>query len=401
MGMEAFAGLRILDCTEGVAGPYCTKLLADFGAEVIKVEKPGEGDRARGTGPYFRDDPHPEKSFLFAYLNTNKKSITLNLADQAGAALFRELVGEADVVAEALPRGRMAALGLPDDVLKALRQDLVITHVSSFGQTGPYRDYAANNLTVYGLSGAMYTQRTPEHPAERPAVEGGLQAEYITGLLSFIATVAALIEREGSREGTTIDIGAMEAVASVMAAHIAEYPYLGLMRRTNPWPIHGYPIGNSSRCRDGWISVTPGIGGTPNIAVLIEQPELKENPLFAKAGARQAEPDRFDALIRPWMEQHDKWEITKKAQGLRMAFTPVLTPREVLDDEQLEARDFFASANHPVMGEVTYPGAPAKLSESPWRNGRAPLLGEHNQEIYGRLNRTAGDLERMRRQGII
>lgn len=401
MGKRAFAGLRILDCTQGVGGPYCTKLLADFGAEVIKIEKPGGGDPTRAIGPFHGDSPHPEKSVLFFYLNTNKKSVTLNLEVEPGGKLFKELVRNADVIVEDFGPGRMSDIGLSDATLTQLRQDVVVTHISPFGTTGPYRDYKGTNLTLYGLSGAMNTLRPSDKPLDRPVVEGGLQAEYITGLLSFIATVAALVNREDSREGTAIDLGAMEAVASVLAGHISEYSYLGLSRRTNPWPIHGYPIGYSSPCRDGWISPTPGIGGAPNIATLIEKPEAKDDPLFSRPGARMAEPEKFDALIRPWMTGHDKWEITERAQGLRLAFTPVLTPKEVLKDEQLKARNYFVSSDHPVMGDVTYPGAPAKLSETPWEGGKAPLLGEHNGEIYGTLGYMRNDLARMREEGVI
>jgi CoA:oxalate CoA-transferase len=401
MTEQAFFDLKVLDCTEGIAGPYCTKLLADFGAEVIKVEKPGEGDLARRMGPFLRDESHPEKSGTFFYLNTNKKSITLNLRTETGAKIFRKLVEGADILVENFGPEAMPELGLSLEILKGLNPRLITTSISNFGQTGPYRDYKATNLTLYGLGGAMYTQRPAENPMDRPVIEGGVQAEYTTGLLSFIATVAALINQVSSNKGTRVDISAMECVASTLAAHIGEFPYIGLSRRTNPWPIHGYPIGYSVACRDGWISLTPGIGGTPNIAFLIGKPELQDDPLFAKPGARMAEPEKFDALIIPWLKDRNKWEITKEAQELRMAFTPVLSPRELLDDEQLKARDFFARADHPVMGKVTYPGAPAKLSETPWRGGKAPLLGEHNEEVYGRLGYAKEELVRLRQQGVI
>jgi crotonobetainyl-CoA:carnitine CoA-transferase CaiB-like acyl-CoA transferase len=398
---HAFSGTRIIDCTQGIGGPYCTKLLADFGADVIKVESPDGGDAARRMGPFLNDEPHPEKSALFFYLNTNKKSVTLNLDVKAGVDLFKRLLQGADVVVENLGPGRMSALGLSDEILKQVQHNVLVTHISPFGGSGPYRDYKASNLTLYGLGGAMYTMRAPEKPLDRPVLEGGLQTEYITGLLSFIATVAAMLNRECKGQGTEIDMGSMEAVSSVLAAHISEYSYMGLSRRTNPWPIHGYPIGYSSPCRDGWISLTPGMGGTPNIATLIEKPDLKDSPLFSKPSARMAEPEKFDAIIQPWMKEHDKWEITRMAQALRLAFTPILTPKEILEDAQLKAREYFSSSDHPTMGNVTYPGAPAKLSETPWRKGRAPLLGEHNKDIYGSLRCTRKDLVRMREEGVI
>jgi len=401
MPEQAFTDLRVVDCTQGIAGPYCTKLLADFGAEVIKVERPREGDTTRGMEPFVSDEPDNEKSWTFFYLNTSKKSVTLNLESEKGIKIFKELVKEANALVENFKPGTMSKLGLSCEVLKEINPGLITTSISYFGQTGPYRDYAATNFTVYGLGGAMSTMRPATKPTERPVAEAGFQAEYATGVLSFIATIAALIKQGSTNHGTLIDISAMECVASTMMGHVAEYPYIGLSRRTNPFAIHGYPIGYSVPCKDGWISLTPGIGGAPNIPLLIEKPELMDDPLFTEPRARMAAPERFDDLIIPWLKEHDKWEITKKAQQVRLAFTPVLSPGELLEDEQIQAREFFAHAEHPVMGDVTYPGAPAKLSESPWQACRAPLLGEHNEEIYGRLGYTREALTQLQVEGIV
>ena len=401
MEKQAFSDLRVLDCTQGISGPYCAKLLADFGAEVIKIEKPGEGDVARRMGPFPKDEPHPEKSGTFFYLNTNKKSITLNLKSEAGKKIFKELVREADVMLEDFEPGAISELGLSNEALREMNPRLVMTSISDFGQTGPYKRYKATNLTLCGLGGVMYTSRPPNKPTGRPVIEGGSQAEYTTGLLSFIATVGALINRPRTNKGVWIDISAIESVATTLTMHFGEYSYLGVSRRTNLFAIHGYPIGYSYACKDGWLSLTPGIGGAPSIPLLMEKPELQDEPLFAKPSARMAEPEKFDALVLPWLKEHNKWEITKEAQELRLAFTPVLSPRELLEDEQLKARKFFTNANHPVMGEVTYAGAPAKLSETPWREGKAPLLGEHNNEIYEALGYSKENLVRLREEGVI
>jgi len=401
MNEQAFSGLRVLDCTQGVAGPYCTKLLADFGAEVIKVENPQGGDGTRSTGPFLKNEPHPEKSGAFFYLNTNKKSVTLNLESKEGAKIFKELVKRASVLVESFEPGKMAELGLAPELLREINPRLVITSISAYGQTGPYRNYKATNLTVYGTGGAMYTQRPGTKPTARPVIEGGFQAEYSTGVLSYIATISALIKRDNSDKGISVDISAMECVTSTLMGHIAEYSYLGLSRRTSPFAIHGYPIGYSVPCKDGWISLTPGIGGAPNIAFLIGKPELQDDPLLADTRTRMANPERFDALLIPWLKDRSKWEVTKEAQELRLAFTPVLSPEELLEDEQIKAREFFAKVDHPVMGEVTYPGAPAKLSGSPWQAGRAPLLGEHNEEIYGEIGYTKESLAKLKKKGIL
>ncbi len=400
MTEEAFAGLTVLDLTQDMAGPYCTKLLADFGAEVIKVE-PRTGDPTRRMGPFAGGESHLERSGTFFYLNTNKQSVTLDLKSPEGAAIFKQLVKTAGAVVESFPPGTMEAIGLGADTLRAVARGLVVTSVSDFGQTGPYRDYKATNLTLSGLGGTMYTMRPGTRPNERPVKAGGYQAEYATGLLAFIATVAGLISAASSGSGTSVDVGAMECVASTLMGNLGEYSYLGLSRRTNPYPIHGYPQGDAAPCKDGWVSLTPGIGGAPNIAFLIGQPELESAPMLADARTRMAEPAQFDALISPWLKERNKWDVAKQAQELRLAFTPVLSPQELTEDEQIKARQFFVSAEHPEMGHITYPGAPARLSQSPWKPGRAPLLGEHNRQVYGRLGILDQELAVLHGKGVI
>jgi CoA:oxalate CoA-transferase len=401
MTEQALSEIKVLDLTEGIAGPYCTKLLADFGAEVIKIEKPKEGDIARKMGPFWGDEYDLEKSGTFFYLNTNKKSVTLNLENSDGIEICKKIIQGVDVLVESFKPGKLAELRIDVNTLKDINPHLITTSISSFGQTGPYRDYQATNLTSYALGGAMYTMRPGTNPKQRPVIEGGFQAEYSTGILSYIATIAALFGKDKSDGNISIDMAAMECVASSLMGHITEYSYLGLSRRTNPFAIHGYPIGYSVPCQDGWISLTPGIGGAPNIPFLIEKPELEDDPLFSEPRTRMAQPEKFDALIIPWLMEHDKWEISNKAQELRLAFTPVLSPGELLNEEQLEAREFFSKIDHPAMGEITYPGAPAKLSKTPWHKGRAPLLGEHNREILGRLGYSEIDLLKLRESKII
>ncbi len=401
MGKQAFENLKVLDLTEGIAGPYCTKLLADFGAEVIKIEKPGTGDRTRSTDKSTGKTQELERSGTFFYLNTNKKSITLDIWSDEGLEILKKLIKDSSVLVESFGPGQLAELGLTQEILKELNSKMILTSISAYGQTGPYRDYKATNFTVYACGGAMYTQRPGTRPMDRPVVEGGYQAEYSTGLLSYIATVSALINRDKTEKGTSIDISAMECVASTLMGHVAEYSYLGLSRRTSPFAIHGYPIGYSVPCKDGWISLTPGVGGAPNIAFLIERPELQDDPLLADTRTRMANPDKLDELMTPWLKDRGKWEVTRAAQELRLAFTPVLNPEEVMNDEQIKAREFFAEAEHPVMGNVKYPGAPAKLNGSPWQAGRAPLLGEHNNEIFGRIDYDEEKLSELKKKGII
>lgn len=385
MDERVFRDIKILDLTQGIAGPYCTKLFSAFGAEVIKVERPETGDISRAMGPFPGDEHDPEKSGSFFYLNMNKKSITVNLWSEEGIEICKRLLRDMNVLLEDFAPGGLARLGLSRKVLKKINPDLIVTSITAFGQTGPYRNHKANNLTLSALGGCMYLMRPGNDPGrKRPVVQGGFQAEYSTGLLSYIATVAALIGRARSGGGGSIDMASMECVASTLMGHVAEYSYLGFSRRTNPFAIHGYPIGYSVPCRDGWISLTPGIGGAPNIPLLIGKPDLQDDPMFIRTQTRMAEPEKFDGLIVPWLMNHDKWTITAEAQELRLAFTPILSPGELFDDRQLKDRKFFDTITHPELGDIPCPGAPAKLSRTPWKPGRAPLLGEHNKEIFDR-----------------
>lgn len=395
---QALSDLNVVDLTHFIAGPYCTKLLADFGAEVIKVERPGQGDRTRAIGPFSQDDANPEKSGLFHYLNTNKKSITLNLESKSGAKIFQELVKGADIVVENFEPRVMPSLGLSYEVLKEINPRLIMTSISNFGQTGPYRDYKATNLTMLAIGGALCLTGDKDHPFKL----GGSQAEYMAGLVAFIATLSALHGRDASGTGQYIDLSIMEAVASNLEAAPISYTYMGVIRQRefNRF-IYGHPYGIYP-CKDGHIVVIPGLGGMPTLAILLEKPEYEDHPLFTDHRARQERAEEFDAMMLPWLKEHDKQYIVELAQELRMPFGPVQTTEELLEDPQLKAREFFAEVEHPVMGKLTCPGAPFKMSETPWQAGRAPLLGEHNEEIYGkRLGYTKDDLVRLREDEAI
>lgn len=401
MVKQALSNVKVLDLSQGIAGPYCAKLLANFGAEVVKIEKPGEGDEARKMGPFPNDEPHPEKSGTFLYLNTSKKSITLNLKSETGARIFKDLVKKVDIVVENFEPGKMAELGLSYEVLKEINPHLIMTSISNFGQTGPYRDYKATNLTTFGLSGAMYFTRDSTKSDRGPVMMGGAQPEYIGGLVGFIATLVALFNRTTTDIGHWVDVPIVECVASTLTTAFTEYSYMGLIPKIASRVIHGFPTENYP-CKDGHVNLTPGLGGAPNIALLIEKPELQDDPLFARPRVRQERAKDFEALILPWLKEHDKQEIVEQAQELRLAFAPVLNSAELVDDVQLKARDFFVKINHPFAGELSYPGAPAKLSETPWQAGRAPLLGEQNEEIYcSWLGYAKEDLVKMRETGVI
>lgn len=399
MEEQALSGLKVLDLTHFIAGPYCTKLMADLGAEVTKVERPGQGDGARALGPFFRDEPHPEKSGLFFYLNTNKKSITLNLKSDRGVRLLKELARDADVVVENFEPRVMPSLGLSYGELRGINLRLVMTSISNFGQTGPYRDYKATSLTVMALGGAMAITGDEY----RPLKPGGSQAEYMAGLMGFSATVVALLWREETGLGQHVDLSIMECISGNLEGATTEYPYLGVSRRRLMQRFtYGHPVGFYP-CKDGYVIVIPGLGGMGSLAMLLGDPKLAEHELFKDARLRQQRAEEFDRLfLLPYLREHTKREIFERAQELRMPFGYIQGIDELLDDVQLQARGFFVKVEHPLMGEVTYPGPAFRMGETPWKAGRAPLLGEHNEEIYCQgLGYTREDLVKLRERGII
>ncbi len=393
-------GIKVLDLSEYISGPYCTKMLSAFGAEVIKIERPDEGDGARRMGPFLEDRPHPERSALFLYLNTNKKSITLNLQTPTGLGIIKKLVKTADVLVENFEHGVMPALGLGYENVERLNPRLVMTSISSFGQSGPYRDYKATSIISYALSGHLYINGEPDRgPLQGP----GPQPEYQGGLHGFLGTMMALYSREETGVGQWLDISIMECMTGFHQFTITRYTYGGEIKQRSgnryesDHPITIYP------CQDGYVALSASSRRQQELLyTLIGRPELIEDPRFRTAQDRIANADVFDMIILPWLKERTKDELFHTCGEWRVPCAPVSDPEELLHDPHYQTRKFWVEVDHPETGKLTYPGAPFKMSETPWRAGRAPLLGEHNDEIYcQRLGYTMEDLARLREQGVI
>ena len=399
MAEGALSGLRVLDLGHGISAPYCTCLLAGYGAEVIKVEPPGEGDPARRTGPFLRDEPHPEKSGLFLYLNTRKKGITLRLETRAGANIIKELIEDTDVLVENFEPRVMPGLGLSYETLEKINPGLVMVSISNFGQTGPYRDFKATDLTSFAMGGLMSMTGEPDR---EPLKEGGSQVEYQGGLYAFTAAAIVAYSAKVTGLGQHVDISLMECICSELEGSLPATSYLGVEFNRHrvgnrPATIIGlYP------CRDGYIGIHGNPREWPKVAEGIGMPELVDDPRFVMPAARAEHRDELEAIIMGWTTERDKMEIYDIAGKMRVPFAPVLTTEELLESPQLKAREFFVEIDHPETGPLTYPGAPFRMSETPWQVARAPLLGEHNEEIYcGRLGYSKEDLVRLKSQGVI
>ena len=398
MTRNALEHIRVLDLSQFIAGPYCAKLLADYGAQVLKVEPPG-GDPLRRLGPFYNDLPHPEGSGLFLYMNTNKRGITLNLETAAGASLFRDLVREADVLVEAFRPGTMERLGLGYDDLLALNPALIMTSITSFGQSGPYRDYEASDLTLYALGGLMAINGEQDR---EPLKSGGRQSFFHGGLHAALATLAAVFARRFTGQGQHIDLSIQESIASMVGETLPMYwtqkviaPRQG-NRRPSSHPTTILP------CRNGYVAIQDADATQwPALVEMMGSTELAEDE-FSDGRDRRRRADEVDALMAPWLMEHDKEEIARQGQERGMPFAPVSSPEDLLEDPQYRARRYFETIDHPHTGPLPYPSTPFRMSETPWKTGRAPLLGEHNEAVFCQeMGMPKTELARLREMGVV
>ncbi len=396
MEEQPLSDLRIIDLTHCIAGPYCTKLLADYGADVIKVERPGSGDYARALGPFPGDEPHPEKSGLFLFLNTNKRSVTLDLKTPEGVDAVKSLVRDADVLVESFRPGVMARLGLDYDALKAINPGLVMTSVSNFGQTGPYRDYKASELTLFGMGNSMTRLGLPDR---YPLKLGGNHVQYQAGNNAAMATMFAwYAQKHRGMGGQYVDVSIHDTQMGSINGRmmtIISYQYNGMRGRRLGTGVIGYPNGVYP-CKDGYISVAGGGQRFPRVAASLGRPELVEHPRYgvAKGAQDSAFKEEFETTIWiPWLMQRTKEEVVQECQASELLCTPYNTIDEVVDNNpQLDFREYFTEIDHPVAGKLKYPGSPVFTKDNWWRIRRpAPLLGQHTEEV---LNETAAPRQR-------
>lgn len=382
-----------------MSGPYATRLMATQGAEVIKIERPGHGDPSRLLGPFPEGSQDPENSALYLSLNCSKKSVTLDLKKAAGKNIFLEMLGWADVVVENYEPRVMTSLGLGYDTLRDLKPDLVMTSISNFGQTGPYRDYSAREINLYALGGLMYITGDPDR---EPLHMGVRLAQYGAGQNGFVGTMSALWHRDSTGQGQQVDVAISEYLSTILENALSQYSYTGSNFRRTGNRGYGRAAWGPYPCKDGYVGVIAGPDHKwPQVAELMEIGALT-NPKFDDRGGRGENADELDGLMLPWLKQHGKREIFEKAQDMGLAFAYVASPEDILGWEHLRERDYFTKVLHPVAGELEYPVGPYKARGFEWELKPAPTLGQHNQEVYGDLlGLSKIDLVRLREMGAI
>ena len=381
---QPLSGLRVVDLTQGIAGPYCTKLLGDYGADVIKVERPGVGDYARTLGPFPEDTAHSEKSGAFLFLNTNKRGITLDLKSPYGIEAVKEMVKGADVLVESFSPGTMEGFGIGYDVLSKINPGLIMTSISNYGQTGPYRDYLASEITNYAMGGRMHASGMPDR---YPLKLGGNHTLYQAGNNAAFATLLAWHGRErNGLGGRYIDVSMFETQMGSINGRLlglVQYQYTGETgKRLGPIRA-GYP-GGVFPCADGYISVSVGGPRWPSLCNAIGRPDLVDSYYGSAIGQTDLDArDEFESTIwLPWLLERTMDEVVETGQSNEMLITPIVTIDQAVDHSpQLSFREYFVEVDHPEAGKFRYPGAPIFNDKGWWSiQMPAPTLGQHNKE---------------------
>lgn len=420
----ALGDIRVLDLADE-KGLYCTKLLADLGADVIKIEKPG-GDPARFIGPFYHDEPDPQNSLYWFQFNTNKRSITLNVETADGREILKKLIEKADVMVETFPPGHLDGMELGYPVLRGMNPGLILASITPFGQTGPYRGFKASDIVGQAMGGVMYLAGFPEDPPNRLY---GSQAYHMASVQAACGILTALYVREIAGEGQHVDVSMQEAVAIAQESAMQTYDLRGEIRQrtgvSGLAPAH--PAMGTFECKDGYVNIFMLTGQWSELLDWMESEgmagDLRERHqgvidklndllfIFGLAMDQEAyarflkeEYPPVDERLRAFLRSHTKQELYDGAQKRRLQVSMVSTIEDLLENPQLEALGYFVHVEHPELGAtLKYPGAPYQLSETPWRvQKRAPLIGEHNLEIYEKeLGFSREELILLKQGGVI
>jgi len=414
---QALTRYRILDLSRIWAGPYCTKLLADMGAEVVKMESlrvydshRGPVAPARGVVSYPDAEPGEDpwnRNGWFNCLHMSKYGVTLELTQDAGRRVFEQLVSVSDVLIENFRQGSLERLGYTYDTLRQFRPDLIYVSMPAFGNTGPWKDYVAYGIGQEQLSGMAHMTG---YAGDGPMKSGINHGDPITGSHAAGVVLAALRHRRRTGQGRYIDVSQQESAVSLIGADVLAYQVTGQepQRRGNHSP--DFAPHNAYLCagEDRWVTIAAVTDGQwQSLAAIIEADGgadgLAADPRFASNGARLENQNELDAIIRGWTREREPYPITQQLQDAGVLASPVLRGPDLLQDPHYLERETFIEVDHPKVGPKWYPGIPWKMSVTPGRvHWPSPSLGEHNWHVYGQLLGMANeDISQLEIDGVI
>jgi len=374
--------VRVLDLTSGVGGPWCTHLFAAYGADVIKVERPRTGDPSRGHGPFPGGIPHREKSALFLWLNAGKRSITCDLATATGRALLLRLAERCDIAVLDQRPAELARLRLAPTDLQAANGQLVVTSVTAFGQSGPYANWRATNLTAFAAGGQHYLTGDPDR---EPLQNGGYQAEYQAGTWAFGAAIAALLDARRTGAGRTAEVACVEVMASILEIYFPDYAYRRSDALTTRRGNFSSAVVGIYPALDGYIGIHAMPKNWPQLIEAMGAAWMASDERFVDNRARLRNDDALSAQFFIWAGGVTKREAYERAGRFRAPITPVNTIADLLASPHLNERAFFAEVTQPDAGTMRYPGPPSRMPASPPAVRPAPSLGEHTREVLTEL----------------
>jgi len=406
MTPQALDDIRVLDLA-GEMGQYCAKLLADLGADVIKIEPPG-GDPVRNLPPFYGDEPGPDRSLYWLNLNTNKRSVTLDIEDADDREKLKRLVAAADVVVESFKPGYLNGLGLGYQGLAKIKPDIILTSITGFGQAGPHAQYEAPDIVGVAMGGIMWLAGDPQDPPNLPPCNQG----YISAAIHAAGgTLTALYHRDVTGEGQHVDVSMQESLSIAQETAMQTWDMLELLRVRNSHrgiiPLDVPGIG-PYECSDGWVFGYVGSPGGATWATLRDwmaeeglAEDLAEGPYKEFCDGLNLrflttlgqEPQtmvqkmqmmaHINEVLRRFAKSKGKWEMYEGAQRRRLLFGIVSTPEDIAKNPQLKYRNWLTPVEHPELGTtLEYPGPPYRFSETPWGiRRRAPFAGEHTEEV--------------------
>jgi len=398
LSFSLLQGLRVVELGESVSAPYCSKLLADMGAEVVKIERPGVGDQAREYGPFLNDQPHHERSGLFLYMNANKQGVTLDLNTPTGQEILGGLLARSQVFVQNLHPTEMDRLGVNYETLQAHNDQLVMASITPFGLTGPYRNYKAYDINLAAAGGICEGLGSPDR---EPLTFGTPEVGYFAAMAAASSIVIALLAGGGQH----IDIAEVESMAGIYngpEALMAVYQWR-MTRRTGHHALD-FPYPNCIlRCKDGYIFVgSPEGRQWRTLLEVMGGPEWAKKERFRNRTRMNNEyADEVDGYMEEWLLQYSKAELLALALEHRVPLAPVRDFNEVRNDESLS--DQFVVIDRQDTGPVSFAGPPYKLSgQDAMPPSPAPLLGQHNAEVYcDGLGYTKEELVKLYQTGII
>ena len=393
------AGIRVIECGVLLAGPFCARLLADFGAEVIKVEAPGKGDPMRTVGQSLVDG----KSLWWPGIARNKKCISLNLRDPQGQEILCRLVAQSDVLVENFRPGVFEEWGLGYETLRASNPGLVFARVSGYGQTGPYREKPGFAAVAEAFGGLRHLVGFPDRPPCRVGISLG---DSLAGMFAALGVLMALYNRDvHGGTGQIIDTALYEAVFAVLEATLTEYDRTGYERTRTGTLLPGFAPSNLYPCKNGqWIVIAANTDGLfKRLCTLMEREDLLTDERFAMQVVRAENREEIDAIVSDWTVGYELSDLLPRVEAATIPAGPVFGIADIVDDPHFRARDMLLSLHDRVLGELKVPGIVPKLSATPGAaRWLGPDIGAHNQEVYTELlNASSDDLTDWSARGVI